>query len=319
MKYVREDPWGGIIGYDTKDHQFIWENTLPHEDLPNPNLPLVLNVDLAFDCNMHCKHCVAEDMAKELGGKSEATLKLDESLIKKINLSPFIVIVITGGEPLLPKHNDILFRLINGIKGKGIVIDTNGTIAPSKKLLRLFKKKEIMIRISWDIPHPNIETRLRVYPKGLYPNELVAMQEKENLIRNLSSEGICVGIQTVFHMYNFKNKLMALFPKKLKELGVKNWYLQRFIPSHKFKNYRHRSNDYLEAMEKSASHSNIYGVKCHYKKDKRHNSVFLLVCDGDLYTQSDTIPGKKILLGKIGEIDYFKLVSAPDHAARYFV
>ena len=140
----RKETWGDIL-YNTKSHSFERKISKGIIGEPYPTLPLVLNIDLTFKCNMQCVHCVAQDMAEKLGGVDKADLKVNDELIERINQSPFIVVVITGGEPLLPEYEKKLTSLINGLRKKGIIVDTNGTIFPSDNLITSFKKKGIMV------------------------------------------------------------------------------------------------------------------------------------------------------------------------------
>ena len=313
----RKERWGEVI-YDTKKHSFTFKkDNLDYDEL-YPTRPLVLNVDLTFRCNMACLHCVAEDMANLLGGVEGSDLVVNDDLIEKLNKSPFLVIVITGGEPLHPNTKSNLAKLVDGLNKKGVVIDTNGTLSPPDELIDTFIKKDVLIRVSWDIPHPNLETKLRKYPKKMYSNDMDCMNKKIEFIKTMKKAGVNVAIQTVIHRFNIDNNNLNSFPKKLKQLGINQWYIQRFIPSHKVKNLDINIKKYEEEVSRLKKISSDIGIQCITKKDRRHNSVFLLVKDGDLYTQSDKNPGEKIKLGKIDNVNYFDFVSAPDHTARYY-
>lgn len=316
---IKRDHKFGQIGYNTSTNSFTYSLSKGFEKKPYPTLPLVLNVDLTFRCNMECVHCVARDMASLLGGPDNADLRVTKGLIEKINSSPFMVIVITGGEPLLFDMEQSLINLIKGLKRKAIIIDTNGTIFPSPALLEIFRRKEALIRVSWDIPHPKEEAKLRRYPKGMYKSELECLNTKQSNIKKLVNSGVKVAIQTVLHRNNYNNNNLLIFPRKIKELGINDWYIQRFIPSRRTSRQDIGAREYERRFETIKNICQRTLLRCHYKHDRRHNSVFLLVCDGDLYTQSDTEPGGKIWLGKIDEVDYFAFVSAPDHTDRYIL
>ena len=153
----RKEGWG-VIKYDTKNHNFILlENEYKGITPYLVRDPVVLNIDLTVDCNMDCDHCVAKDL--ELYGVRD--LELSQKLTNWINESPFLVIVITGGEPLLPEKEDLLLSLLNSIKKKGIIIDTNGTIKPSEKVLKKIKEKNVLLRISQDSVRPQDEIYFR--------------------------------------------------------------------------------------------------------------------------------------------------------------
>lgn len=317
----RKETWGNLF-YDTKNHIFNYKLKKNISEEPFVSKPILLNVDLTFNCNMDCVHCVAKDTAKILGGVENADLKITHELIEKINLSDFIVVVITGGEPLLKDYEDKLISLINGLRNKGIIIDTNGSIFPSERLLKILRIKDALIRVSWDIPNPGKEYELRKYPYKMYESKGRYIIEKMKLIRYLIDNGIKIAIQSVLHGQNYNDPTFYRFPAKLKELSVDRWYIQRFIPSYKKiddKKYLISINEYNNSIKKLIYTSNKYDIKCYIKKDRRHNSVFILVKEGEIYTQSDDVPRKKIYLGKIGEIKYyFEFVSSSEHSVRYY-
>jgi len=79
-----------------------------------------------------------------------------------------------------------------------------------------------------------------------------------------------------------------------------------------------KNEHYEERIRSIEQEAPRYGVRCFNKRDRRHNCVFLMVGDGQIYTQSDS-GGEKISLGRIGEIkDYFAYVSSSEHSTRYY-
>jgi MoaA/NifB/PqqE/SkfB family radical SAM enzyme len=321
MIIPRKESWGEIR-YDTVLHRFCLVPRKPSNELPFVSNPILLNVDLTFKCNLECMHCVAKDTARYLGGIASSDLVVSDNLIKKINASPFMAIVITGGEPLLYEYQNNLYKLITGIKNKGIIIDTNGTIKPSTKLLRLVKKKNILLRISWDSPNPNEEYMLRKYPTQMYKNPDEYIWAKEKLINFLVHNGISVAIQTVLHGKNYNDNNMLRFPYKMVKMGIREWYIQRFIPSYRLirdNKYNIDIDLYNDAINKLSGISQRVGIYCFTKKDRRHNSVFILTKKGEIITQSEERPGNKIYLDKIGKIrNYFEYVSSSEHSFRYY-
>jgi hypothetical protein len=151
----------------------------------------------------------------------------------------------------------------------------------------------------------------------MYPNATDALAFKERFIKLMVDNNIQVAVQTVIHKKNHKNNNLLQFPQKLISLGVKRWVLQRFIPSHKMRTHVLKPAEALICMQNLVKAANKVGVVCEYKADLRHNSVFLLVGDGQLYTQSNETPGKKVHMGEIGKVSYFDWVSPVDHADRY--
>lgn len=320
MKIKRKEPWG-FITYDTSTHDFeIQLNSGDVMTRPYPMNPLVLCAYISFACNMNCKHCVVRDFG--IPDHFGETKKYDSKLISAINKSPFMVVNITGGEPLLPKLEPNLIHILTGLRQKGIMIDTNGTITPSKTVLDLIKKKDVLVRISWDTLNPNDEVKLRSFPKGYFESNQHYINSKITTLKRLKENGVSVAIQTVISGINCNGNTLNKFPKMLKSLNIDKWYLQRFIPSHKVKD-RESLSPSITTYEKITNQLNAIckknGIFCYSKRDKRHNSVFLLNQDGQLFTQDDDIPGRKICLGSFENVvNYFETVSHSDHSDRYF-
>ena len=321
MIISRPEIWGKIK-FDTISQTFSYAQSKAFNELPYVRKPVVLNCDLTLDCNMACLHCVARDMRRYC----KEDMKVSSNLIRKINESPFMMIAITGGEPLLPPLEDSLVRLISGIKHKGIMVDTNGCIEPSKRVLRTLIKKKVLLRISLDSMRIQDEVKLRMKREHQRPwADKVTIQvyrSKLSLIPKLVRMGVKIGIQSVLHQGN----LVSIFdiPKKMEQWSIHKWFVQRLIPTRrmlkdqKLADLLLKSEDYEREMKSIEKKAAQYGVECFTKKDRRHNCVFLMVGDGHIYTQSD-IGGEKIPLGQIGEIkDYFAYVSSSEHSSRYY-
>ena len=234
MRIKRQEPWGYII-YDTSTHDFQLQinskTATPH---PYPSNPLVLCVYLSFACNLNCRHCVVRDFGiPDHFGKTDM---YDSKLIKAINESPFMVVDITGGEPLLPRLELNLIHLLSGLRGKGLMIDTNGTVFPSKPVLGLLKEKQVLVRVSWDTLNPNDEVKLRSFPKGLYESNQQYIDSKISILSKFNNSGVSTAVQTVISGINSTGNKLTDFPKLLKSLDIDKWYLQRYIPSHRVKN-----------------------------------------------------------------------------------
>ena len=315
MIISRPESWG-CITYDTNNHFFDYEHDNGADKQPYVSRPLVLNVDLTLNCNMQCHHCVAKDMRKYLN----QDLVVSRKLIKEINRSPFMVIVITGGEPFLREYETPLLDLVSGLKGKGIVVDTNGTILPSKEVLNILRSRKAMVRISLDSIRCEDELHLRYYPGSRSYNEDV-FDKKLKLVPSLRKAGIKVAIQSVLHKMNQVS--IEKIPDKLIQWGVGHWFIQRLIPNNEFasrKMFQLKTDKYELMLDKFKETSGRLGIRCVAKKDRRHNCVFLLVGDGEIYTQGEK-EGVKLRLGRIGKIpeyDYFQYVSASEHSARYY-
>lgn len=311
----RRESWG-IIQYDTKMHRFLLEQYIEKDAVPYTNEPVLLNCELTFECNMCCKHCVSKDLREII----KDDLSLSNYLIDWINKSPFMVIVITGGEPLMEEYQSQLLYLLNRIKNKGIIIDTNGTIIPRKEIINIIREKSVLVRVSWDSVRPQDEICLRQRKKDSDSVNNEIFFEKIEIIKRFISEKVNVAIQSVLHKKN-KNSIINI-PQQLKKYSINKWYVQRFIPSYLVadqKLYDIESTEYNYIINKLSKKSTDFGIELIAKKDKRHNSVFLLGGKGLVYTQGSE-PRQKIYLGNIksDNIKYFDYVSSSDHSERYY-
>lgn len=315
MIIERKEIWGKIR-YDTLRHSFSYVQTEEKDAVPYADRPVTLNVDLTMNCNMDCLHCVAKDF------DNPEDLVVSRELLQWINKSDFMVVVITGGEPLLPNYEKELLTLIQGIHGKGLIVDTNGTIFPRRTVIDAFLKTNTLVRISWDSIRPQDETYFRRVRSDTKPDEKINYEyylRKRDILRGLQDAGVEVAIQTVVHKKNLGS--IKGMPAKLREFSIKQWYLQRFIPSHSVANKKYELSDekYDKVIAQLTRKCREEKIECFAKKDRRHNCVFLLVGKGLLYTQGEE-PRQKILIGSIDdpEIRYFEYVSSADHAERYY-
>ncbi len=316
------ETWGKIK-YDTKTHIFRYVSTKNLIYQPYVSNPLVLNCYLTNKCNMSCLHCVAKDLKQY----NDSDLVVTSDLIKRINNSKFLVIVITGGEPLLPEYEPALIKLINGIEDKGIIIDTNGTYFPSEEVRKIGKKKTVLFRISLDSVRDADEVQLRIMPKDNKKKDMSkdVYWQKLNIIDQFCSYGSKLAIQSVL----YKKNISSIKPiiNQLQGWGIDLWFIQRLIPTNKVKETGKRGKDepfflpneeYEKILWQLERDATTRGVKCVFKRDRRHNCVFLLVQNGFIYTSENNGRGR-ILLGKIGEIkNYFEVVSSSEHSTRYY-
>ena len=309
MIIEREEGWGKLR-YDTLTHQFSRVQKNGKDAIPYARDPVVLNVDLTMKCNMACKHCVTKDF-----GQME-DLVISTKVIDWINESPFMVMVITGGEPFLTEYENQLTTLLREVHGKGLIVDTNGTILPSDSVINAILETNTLVRISWDSSRPQDE----IYFRQAKPQNrsMEYYYKKLDMVRRLRAEGINVAVQSVIHKKNLSS--ITDMPAKLREFSIKQWYIQRFIPSYKASDgsFEVSSSKHNEVTTELIEKCRRENIECITKKDRRHNSVVLLVGDGFLYTQGEK-PRQKIPLGTIqSEVRYFEYVSLSDHSERYY-
>jgi len=226
----------------------------------------------------------------------------------------------------LPECESRLIGFIDGIKNKGIVIDTNGLNMPSSRLLKYLVNKNVLLRISLDSSLPEHELNLRVLPndKNKHKSES-AYYRKIDILEELMKDNVEVSIQSVLYKKNVDSIFNLI--DYMKDRNINSWYIQRLIPTHKLAPTGKRGKDepffietevYEDAIVKLRRLSKKHNVKCITKKDRRHNCVFIMINSGLIYSTSDIGYGR-VFLGKIGDIDnYFEFVSASEHSARYY-
>ncbi len=269
-----------------------------------------------MNCNLSCSHCVTKDFSPQ------TDLLITKQILDWINNSPFIVIVITGGEPLLTEYEDDLIRLLTQVKQKGLIVDTNGTILPSEKAINTFRDTDTLVRISWDSARPQDEIffrHVKADTKRNLSHNLKFYEKKIGTIQYLHAQGINVAVQSVIHTHN-KESIVNLIPL-LHKYSIKQWYIQRFIPSYMASDSKFslKYGEFDKVASRLNKLSGQYNIECIIKKDRRHNSVVQLIGEGLLYTQGNK-PKEKIKLGEIGtEIKYFYRVSSADMRERYYV
>jgi MoaA/NifB/PqqE/SkfB family radical SAM enzyme len=312
----RRESWG-TVAYDTRDHRFSYREREPLCSDPYASLPVALNVVVTRHCNMDCDYCVARDF----DGIEEGDLVLTQKMIHWINQSRFMLLVLTGGEPLMPPYDSVSFKIIESVQRQGVVLDTNGTFRPSQEALARLRRNRVMVRVSLDSLNPSEESAKRHVSGGSRMDDESAHRDKLTNIARFLDSGVNTAIQTVVWRKN--PRPLYQLADWLSEQGIRQWYLQRLIPSHRMKSPGVRSalarEEYYNVADDVAAKAASVGVECVPKMDLRHNSVFLLMTNGILYTQGEK-PGQKVRIGTIEErIDYFAHVSAADHACRYYL
>jgi len=307
----------GFLRYDTRKHAFWHRETEPRLSDPYADKPVVLNVVITRRCNMDCEYCVAKDFT----GIEQPDLVLSPDMVQWINRSPFMLLVLTGGEPLMPPYDAVSIRLIESVRKRGVILDTNGTLLPRRDVLSCLKEHRVMLRVSMDSVRPEDEIELRRMVKGRDRGARSAYFTKVANIERFLSAGVYTAVQTVVWRKNPDSLYQMI--DWLSAQGIKRWYLQRLIPSYRFKDpptrFALKPADYYSLVTELAAKAHLKGIECVPKMDLRHNSVFLLTANGVLYTQG-AAPGQKVRLGTIqDDISFFDYVSAADHARRYYL
>lgn len=171
--------------------------------------------DITSRCNLNCLHCrekVVEDVKDDLN--------IDEckKLIDQVQSFNTHTLSIAGGEPLLsPNIKEVLYYAKG--KFKRLVISSNGTIM-SDDILKTIKECVTNVQISLDGPTEEIHDRMR--GRGVFKKAI-------NTIKLLQKNNIKVGIRLT--LCDFNKSLVREYVDLALELGLKDAYLRRIIPS----------------------------------------------------------------------------------------
>jgi MoaA/NifB/PqqE/SkfB family radical SAM enzyme len=230
-----------------------------------------------------------------------------QDIIKFVNDSYFLKLVISGGEPFENNTIGDILPQIDHLK-KAIVIDTNGTHEFQPSEIELIRRKNITLRISLDSVNPNENEKIRTCPSGPYFERIVAN------IELLIKSGINIALQTVVTKSNIKS--LTQLAAMISHWDIKKWYLQPMIPSGRGKFMEHLVPTHLSIIKECLKLGLDEGILL-LKEDENHKAVVLLNNYGDLITEDSN---ENILLGTICNIKHNDLISKIDkanHIKRY--
>jgi len=285
--------------------------------------PILVNWFLTGHCPLSCQYCDAEDiMSATQEPRPQDITRIASQLLR---YNP-IAVVLTGGEPLTSPYLEDSVKLLHC--RAGVMVDTNGVLL-DRRIVKLFKKYDVVVRISIDSPIPRVNDQLRRFRAG-QNREIEACRDQSSLKAAVNAMSLCLDehvpltIQTVASKKNW-NDLFAL-GDRLYRLGVRSWRVHIVSVS---KNHPNRKSlvvpvqSRVEMIPKLSNMRNRWvGMDLQILDDVSRNSVVIISPDGRYVTESAT--GK----GKI-DIDpqhpyqpdpdrVFSNVSADSHAKRYF-
>jgi radical SAM protein with 4Fe4S-binding SPASM domain len=198
----------------------------------------IVEFEITTECNFRCIHCYCN-----AGEKDDDELNFDEikNLVIQAKELGIYELDLVGGEPLIhPKILDII-AFAKGI-GQKILINTNGSLITddfAKSLKKVYP--ELIIGVSLDGSDP--ETNDFIRGKGNFEK---AIKGIEILIKNNFSVSILHIINKI-NWLKFENII-----KLAKEFGIRNIYVDRFIPVGRgeiFANYLDmRDEEWAEAI-----------------------------------------------------------------------
>jgi len=257
------------------------------------NKPIVINWLISNKCCFKCNYCYAGDINDKPVEMADAKVVAQNIL----SLNP-LAVVFSGGEPLREKQRIIDALNILGNK-VGIIVDTNG-YHYDEELAKLFKKYNVVVRVSLDSLHNETNSKIRPL-KHKESNANVLNQILTN-IAMYKDKKIPILIHTVVSSVN-KNNLDDLY-EKLPLLGVNGWRIFSVINPNDKENKEQfekvmtygRMKSVDEAQEdvqnkialfskRHISKSNFSLQIVHMNENKK-NSVILVLPSGKFVTES---------------------------------
>ena len=291
------------IGFkkNIKNAEFGSDRLLPEiSKWTNPKFlhkPLVLNWLITGKCTHDCTYCYAKDV---MGDKVEELKKSDikTTVARVLSYKP-LAVVLTGGEPLLSPYLSEIIELLSG--KVGIVIDTNGYLF-SDEHIKIFKKYNVVVRISIDNQRPQINDKFRPI-KGSKKNTYNGLSKAIDLLNTCLNNDIATIVHTVAIKQNI-NDLVAM-GEKFVSLGLKVWRILRLsypnIKSdvHKDLGYSERKYQHFYTTIRRKSNkdwNNKMQVVIQENLEKDRNSVILVTPRGRFLTESPVHGGGKIII-----------------------
>jgi MoaA/NifB/PqqE/SkfB family radical SAM enzyme len=282
--------------------------------------PIVINWLISNKCFFKCNYCYAGDVIDKEFEMVETKLIAE----KILSLNP-LAVVLSGGEPLREKEKilDALSILGNKV---GIIIDTNG-YNYDEELTNLFKKYNVVVRVSLDSLHNELNNKIRPLGNKNQDNN-VLMKIIQNIAEYKKSQ-IPVLIHTVVSSIN-KNSLDDLY-NKLPSLGINGWRIfsvinpndkdrkerfEKMMTHGKVRNIEEAQIDIqkkISIFNKSLISKSNFSVQIIHSNESKKNSVILMLPDGKLVTESLFRQEKT----EIKKESIFKKVDLREHYERY--
>lgn len=287
---------------DYKDAEYPTPQMLPPRDdnwgktIFHSHRPILINWLITGNCLLNCKYCYAQDMMH--GKYPEPNANNVENIAKAILKYDPLVVVLTGGDPLVSPHLELAIRLL--YNKVGIILDTSGySLTPNH--IEIFKKYNVFVRISLDSEIPKVNESLRPTSSRTkttnrqYPNTASAAV---NAIDQCIDNKIKVAVQSVATKKN-RSDFEALGDKLFK-LGIGGWRILMIAPS------EGKYETYLELMGEEIGRNRLYNYLLKHVRSKNKNywhfkmpvqvaqnqipnAVVLVAPDGTFLTESNVI------------------------------
>mgnify|MGYP001305090650 CR=1 FL=1 len=299
------------VGWDQSlSCEFIKPHLLPAETEWRSNYtnrPIIINWLITGNCTHNCRYCYAEDLMR--GKTKEPDEDVIIATVESILRYNPLVVVLTGGEPLLSPYLKMIVELL--YEKAGIMVDTNGFLL-TDEYIDFFKKYNVVLRISLDSPRPRVNDKLRPLNKKKFKSTKAFEKCFNALCRSLDKE-LTVVVQTVLTSEN-ENELIE-FGQVLVSLGVKAWRIQVVMPSilkqEAYKKLRTQKRKYRNKKSEKdfeytieallSKHKNMWrnniSLQISNYGERASNNVILVSPDGCFYTES-VVGNGKILIDK---------------------
>jgi radical SAM protein with 4Fe4S-binding SPASM domain len=143
-------------------------------------------------CNLACTFCHQDFGAK--GGTTTLDMEVFERVLMAAKAERITIIRLTGGEPTVLKSIDVFLRRAKDL-GFSIIVNTNGTALPEKRLQAL---KGLVDYIKISLPAPDEETMTRL------TGNKTTWRRKWEALEHLEKLGIRTDILTVMTPENIR-------------------------------------------------------------------------------------------------------------------
>ena len=109
--------------------------------------PFSLQVELTGKCNLKCRHCRGEKLARE-----DVSFDLFKKFIEFSDIHTDFNMILSGGEPLLNKSLPVILEYLETLHVNEVVLTTNGTLIDDNyvSLFKKIKNYKITVQISID-------------------------------------------------------------------------------------------------------------------------------------------------------------------------
>ncbi len=195
--------------------------------------------EVTRSCNLACSHCRA---SSKLGPyPNELTTKECFQLIDEIASFGSLLVILTGGEPLLRED---IFQIIEYGRKKGLklVMAPNGTLLNEENVKKIIASGIKRISVSLDGPDETSHDQLRQVPG--------AFKRAQEGIERAKSLGLEFQINSTISKRNIKS--LSEIMKLAKDLGAKAHHIFLLVPTGRAKemvNEELSSQEYEEALK----------------------------------------------------------------------